>query len=84
MAVYLASNQHGPQPEGTIDQFSKHSFVNVQVPCQDLVKRYNQGMGEVDLLDGSVAPYRVNWKKWWWSIFSCSLSVQVDNTLICI
>ena len=55
MAVYLASNQHGPKPAGTICQYSKQSGGKVQVPCPDLVKRYNQEMGGLDLLDICVA-----------------------------
>ena len=75
MAVSLASNQHGPQHAGTIGQYSKQSGGKVQVPCPDLVKRYNTGMDRVDLLDRSVTNYRVNWRH---------KSVQVENKSICI
>ena len=75
MAVSLASNQHGPQHAGTIGQYSKQSGGKVQVPCLDLVKRYNTGMDRVDLLDRSVTNYRVDWRH---------KSVQVENKSICI
>ena len=53
----------------------------MEVPCPALVKEYNAGMGGVDLLDSSVANYRVSWrkKKWWWPLFAWSLSVQAVN-----
>ena len=80
-AVYLASNQHGPEPVGQCGRFSKASRGKVQVPCPNLVKTYNQGMGGVDQMDSSVALYRVGWRKrkWWWPMFSWSLDVQAVN-----
>ena len=68
-------------PVGTIGRYSRVAAKKVDVTCPNLVKRYNRGMGGVDLMDSSVANYRVSWrkKKWWWPIFSWSLSVQAVN-----
>ena len=73
---------HGVDPAGTIGRYSRTEGKKLDVPCPDLVKRYNRGMGGVDLMDSSVANYRVSWrkKKWWWPIFSWSLSVQAVNS----
>ena len=68
-------------PVGTIGRYSRTEGRNLDMPCPNLFKRYNRGMGCVDLMDSSVANYRVSWhkKKWWWPIFSWSLSVQAVN-----
>jgi hypothetical protein len=68
-------------PVSTIGRYSRTEGRKVDVPCPDLVKKYNMGMGGVDLLDSSVANYRVTWrkKKWWWALFAWSLSVQAVN-----
>jgi Transposase IS4 len=42
---------------------------------------YNQNMGGVDLLDNMVAVYRVAFrmKKWWYALYTWSLSVSAVN-----
>ena len=47
----------------------------------DSVKQYNGGMGGVDMFDSMVACYRIRIrkKKWWWAIFSWSLTASAVN-----
>ena len=46
-----------------------------------LIQDYNKNMGFVDLVDQMVARYRVRIRKrkWWWCIYSWSLSVNMVN-----
>ena len=74
----MGSNQYGPYPITHVSQYVREAKAKIPVPCPNLVKKYNKGMGGVDLLDSMVANYWVNWrKKWWWPIFSWSLNVMV-------
>ena len=56
-AVYMGSNQHGPEPVGHVTRYVKEARAKIPVACPNLVKKYNQGMGGVDLLDSMVANY---------------------------
>ena len=77
----MGYNIHGLDPLGTLGRYSRAEGRKVEVTCPNLVKEYNARMGGVDLLDASMANYRVTWrkKKWWWALFAWSLSVQSVN-----
>ena len=77
----MASNQYGMEPLTTVGRYSRAEHRRVDVPCPSLIKKYNAGMGGVDLLDSSVALYRVNWRKrkWYWPIYNWSLSIMAVN-----
>jgi hypothetical protein len=54
----------------------------VTVPIPTIVQHYNTGMGGVDLMDNMVAVYRIPFriKKWYFPIYTWSLSVSAVNT----
>ena len=51
----------------------------VSVDQPKVISEYNKGMGDVDLLDMLLGPYRPNLrsKKWWWPLFSNALNIAV-------
>jgi hypothetical protein len=75
--VYLASNHFTHEPLQTAKRRVKKSTLNVPQP--NLVKKYNYGMGGVDLLDRLSATYRpmIYGKKWWWPLFLHGLNMTV-------
>ena len=80
-AVYMASNKWDIEPFTTCRRFSRVQKKTVNVPVPGLVQKYNRGMGGVDLLDNLVACYRIQYriKKWWFPIYSWSLSTSSVN-----
>ena len=79
--VYMATNKYSAQRSTTVSRFCRIQRKKIQVPIPELIKKYNISMGGVDLLDNMVACYRVPYriKKWWFAIFSWSLSVSAVN-----
>ena len=45
----------------------------------NLISKYNEGMGGVDLLDRLLAAYRptISSKKWWWPLFSHAVNLSI-------
>ena len=80
-AVYIASNKYGMEPFSTCDRFNRIERKSIQVPVPACIKKYNAGMGGVDLLDNLVACYRIIYrvKKWWFPLYTWSLSVSAVN-----
>jgi len=80
-AVYVASNKHGPAKTNNCTRFCREKRASIQVPIPAMVQAYNGGMGGVDLLDNMTAVYRIVYriKKWWFPIYSWSLSVSAVN-----
>jgi len=50
-----------------------------KVTQPDLIRKYNEGMGGVDVLDRMLASYRPRFrsKKWWWNLFSNGVNMAV-------
>ena len=44
--------------ETTVRHFNRTEKQYQQVPCPDVIKAYNKGMGGMDLLDNMVTCYR--------------------------
>ena len=44
-----------------------------------MIRKYNEGMGGVDVLDRMLVSYRscLRSKKWWWNLFSNGLNMAV-------
>ena len=79
--VYAASNKHSGICSKTCKRFCRTTRKDICVPIPDLIGAYNTGMGGVDLLDAMVAVYRVLYRihKWWFAIYTWSLSVSAVN-----
>ena len=73
-AVYAASNIHNVSSSNTANRqiqnqakrYSKQAGGHVFISRPELIAKYNEGMGGVDLLDGMVALYRCQIKKKKW------------------
>lgn len=79
--VYMTSNKFGSEANTTCRRFCRAKHKYIQVPIPDMFKAYNNNMGGVDLLDSMVAVYRVPYRirKWWFAIYSWSLSIYAVN-----
>ncbi len=79
--VYAASNKHSGYCSKACKRFCRTTRKDIPVPIPDLIGAYNNGMGGVDLLDAMVAVYRVLYRihKWWFAIYTWSLSVSAVN-----
>lgn len=80
-AVFVASNKHGAGQKSNCNRFCRTTRDSIHVPIPDMVMAYNAGMPGVDLLDYMVAHYRVRFriKKWWWPLYSWSISTSAVN-----
>ena len=58
----LFSKTSGMQLTSTVQRRMKGSATIIPVPCQDVIKMYNQGMGGVYLLDQRTAAYHLDRK----------------------
>ena len=67
-AIYLASTEHGIEPEDEVSRYEKktRSYITVRRPA--VVKAYNACMGGVDLNDRMIALYRAGAKSKKWTI----------------
>ena len=61
-AVILASTCSGAQPLLTVDRYDRRKKQTVGIQCPSIVKKYNQCMGRVDLLDALISYYRIHLK----------------------
>ena len=55
----LSSNVEGMATTSTAPHRQKGSASKIQVPCPDVIKMYNKGMGGVDLIDQRAAVYHL-------------------------
>ena len=81
-AVYVASNKFGNSTkDSTCRRYNRVEKKYMTLPFPRLFQSYNGGMGGVDVLDGMVGCYRVPYrkKKWWFPIYTWSLSVHAVN-----
>ena len=69
--VNFLSSFAGGQPAYEVTRWSKKLCRYEQVPCPNIVSRYNKHMGGVDLLDSLIGLYRsrLKSKKWYDRIF---------------
>lgn len=77
--VTVASNCYTHEPIGSVKRYSCAKKGNIEVPRPNLIKKYNEGMGGVDVLDKLLSSYRpqLRSKKWWWNLFSNALNMAV-------
>lgn len=74
--VHVASNHQTHEAVLSTKRRVKKNALNVPQPF--LVKKYNQGMGGVDLFDRLLGAYRptILGKKWWWPLFLNALNMS--------
>ena len=56
----LFSNISGIQSTSTVQRRMKRSATKISIPCPDVIKMFNQGMGGVDLVDQRTAAYHLD------------------------
>ena len=90
-AVFVASNVHNvnrkaadgsDEPnQGQAKRYCKQAGGQVFINRPEMIAKYNEGMGGVDLLDGMVALYRctIKRKKWWFGFVPWSVNVAAVN-----
>ena len=61
-AVILTSTCSGAQSLLTVDSYDRRKKQTVSIQCPSIVKKYNQCMGGVDLLDALISYYRIHLK----------------------
>ncbi len=61
-AVHLASNFIGVEPMQTVSRWIPEEKCRKDIPCPNIIKEYNGGMGGVDLVDMLIALYRITVK----------------------
>jgi DNA excision repair protein ERCC-6 len=77
--VTIGSNHLSHSPLGKAKRYSRKDKKRVDISQPHLIKRYNEGMGGVDLLDRLLGTYRpqLRSKKWWWNLFSNGLNMAL-------
>ncbi|GBM74764.1 Chimeric ERCC6-PGBD3 protein [Araneus ventricosus] len=82
--VVLASNFLGINKEDEVQRWSKESKSFIKVKTPEIVRRYNSGMGGVDLLDQLIAFYRTNIrsKKWTLRMIFHAVDLAIVNSWI--
>lgn len=75
--VHAMSTVHTDEPVQSAKRWAKGEIKHITQPY--LIKRYNQGMGGVDVYDRLLGSYRprVRAKKWWWPLFSNIINISV-------
>ena len=70
----------------TISRRVKGQSAKIPVPCPEIIKDYNSGMGGVDLLDQKVAAYKLDPKcsggRYYLRLFFDLMDISVVNSLI--
>lgn len=64
--IYFATSAHGVHPIENCRRWSKKDARHIEIPRPNVVKRYNESMGGVDLLDRVIGKYgmRNRTEKW--------------------
>ena len=83
--LMLFSNIEGMSTISTVLPQQKGSASKIQVPCPDVIKMYNQDMGDVDLIDQRTVAYHLYCKsrvRFYLRIFSNLLEVVCANSFV--
>ena len=65
----LFSSISGMQSTSTVQRWMKRSATKILVPCPDVIKMYNQGMGGIGLVDQRTSACISNFI-WWMQLVS--------------
>ena len=70
----------------TVSRRAKGQSAKISVPCQEIIKGYNSGMGGVDLLDEKTVAYRLDCKsssgRYYLRLFFDLMDISVVNSHI--
>ena len=83
--LLLATNVEGMSGSSNVMRRMKGSSTKTPVPCPNIIKMYNNGMGGVDLMDQKTAAYRLDRKskfRFYLRIFFDLLDVALFNSHI--
>lgn len=82
--VGMMSNFDSVEPLASANRYKKQESKKVSVPMPKMIKRYNQYMGGVDLLDSRLQLYHigVKGKKWYWPIIAWILETFMSNSFL--
>ena len=82
--VTVASTIYGEAPVSKVGRWSKEKMKHIDLPIPKAVSNYNRNMGGTDQMDQNINAYRIGirGKKWWWSIFTWTIDVSVQNAWI--
>ena len=83
--LMLFSNIEGMSTTSTVLRRQKGSASKIKVPCPDVIKMYNQGMGGVDLIDQRTAAYHLDRKsrvRFYLRIFFDLMHVACANSFV--
>lgn len=83
--VLLFTNIEGLQAVSSVQRRMKGSSSKVSVSCPDVIKRYNKGMGGVDLFDQRTAAYHLDRKssiRFYLRIFFDLMDASIANSFI--
>ena len=58
--VHLVSTFAKAHPVKNVSRYERKLSQRIDIPCPDIVQKYNQAMGGVDLADCLIALYRIN------------------------
>ena len=75
------------QPKLLLSVDQKKSATKIQVPCPDVIKMHNKGMGVVELIAQGDAAYHLDWKstiRFYLRIFFDLMCVACANMLYCL
>ena len=82
-SVYVASNKYGllGEQQDFCIRYCREKKQYIKIPIPHCIKKYNAGMGFVDMMDGAIASKRPQYKgkKWWFSFWTYCLGVQTTQ-----
>lgn len=58
--VHLVSTFAKTQPVVNVSRYDKKVNHRIEISCPDIIRRYNQAMGGVDMTDCLISLYRIN------------------------
>ena len=77
--VRTMSTVHTHEPVQNASRFKKGVTGRIALTQPFVIKKYNEGMGGVDVMDRLIGSYRprISAKKWWFTLFVNALNVSV-------
>lgn len=81
----MASSFSTPDPMGMCTRYGGQDKGYINVPCPRTVLEYNATMGGVDQLNQNIKNYAIAFclKKWYWSLYTWTLNVQLVQAGVC-
>lgn len=80
--VTVMSNHKSHEPLAKAKRFNHETKKFIWLPQPQVVFKYNQTMGGVDLFDNAMNNYRISMrgKKWYWPLFTNALDAAMVNS----